>query len=151
MRRATRFGPALAALLLAACADYPRDISGTLDEIHVRGTLRVGFAAIQPEEKEIARAFVARLERATEARAVATTAPAEHLLAQLEDGNLDLVMGDFAADTPWLSDVAVIEPLSERREGQRTIGLAPVAANGENRWIVLLEREVRNVRDGAKR
>ena len=33
---------------------------------------------------------------------------------------------------------------SRRREGKHRLGLSPVAANGENRWVALLEREVRN-------
>lgn len=151
MGRALRSIAAAAVLTLAACANYPRDIAGTLDQVRESKTLRVGYTAIRPEDRRTAQAFVARLERVTGATAQAGDGPAEHQLARLEDGKLDLIVGDFADDTPWLSDVAVIEPLSERREGKRKIGLAAVAANGENRWIMLLEREVRDMREAGRR
>ena len=141
------------ALLVAAtgCSDYPRDIDGTLDRIRETGVLRVGAAALPPEDQALARAYLARLERATGARARVVSATPEYQIALLEDGRLDLVLGEFADDTPWLAEVAVVEPLSERVVGKRVVGLAPVAANGENRWIMLLEREVREMRGGAPR
>jgi len=149
MGRILRSATAAAILTLSACSNYPRDIGGTLDRIHRSDRLRVGLAAIRPEDRALAEAFVARLERATGATATATTAPAERQLGRLEQGKLDVVLGEFADDTPWLAEVAVIEPLTEHREGRRTLGLAAVAANGENAWVMLLEREVRDLRAGA--
>jgi hypothetical protein len=42
----------------------------------------------------------------------------------------------------------VIESLAERPLGERRVGLSPIARNGENRWIMLLEREARDLRAG---
>jgi len=131
-------------IFLASCGPYPRDIEGTLERIEERGTIHVGMAAMRQGEEPRARAYVARLERETGARAVVDSGPAELQLARLDQGALDIVLGDFAEDSPWMAEVAVIEPLVKRREGDRIIGLSPVAANGENRWIALLEREVRD-------
>ncbi|HYD08051.1 MAG TPA: hypothetical protein VEC60_20110 [Reyranella sp.] len=149
-KRAMRWWPIALVAAAAACADYPRDIDGTLDRIRESRVLRVG-ATLAPDDVDLAQDYVSRLERATGARATMSAGPAEQQIALLEAGELDLVIGDFAEDSPWLTEVAVIEPLNERVVGDRMVGLAPVAANGENRWIMLLEREVRNLRAGGKR
>jgi hypothetical protein len=104
----------------------------------------VGLAALTPRDEQSARRFIERLERATGAEATIERGPLERQLVRLEEGQLDLVIGELAEDTPWASPVAVIEPLGRRHEGKRRLGLSPVAANGENRWIALLEREVRD-------
>ena len=72
----------------------------------------------------------------------------QRLVPRLEAGELDLVIGEIAEDSPWRTEVSVIEPLSEHSLGERTIGLSPIARNGENRWVMLLEREVRDLRFG---
>jgi hypothetical protein len=41
--------------------------------------------------------------------------------------------------------VTIVEPLATRRSGKRTFELAPVVRNGENRWVALVEREVRDM------
>ena len=119
-------------------------MSGTLDRIEREKQFAVGFGALAPQDERAASDFVSRLERATGADATIERGPLERQLVRLEEGNLDLVIGEFAEDTPWAVPVAVIEPLGRRHEGKRRIHLAPVAANGENRWIALLEREVRD-------
>jgi hypothetical protein len=131
-------------VILAACGPYPRDVSGTLDAIEQHGRVRVGLADLRREDEPLARAFISRVERATGARADVDTGHLESQLARLEEGELDLVIGELAVDTPWAPAVAIVEPLRQRREGERVLGLSPVTANGENRWVALLEREVRD-------
>jgi hypothetical protein len=138
--------PILLCLVVAACGPYPRDASGTFDRIEQEQRIRIGVADLRPEDEELARAFIGRLERATDARAQVYTGHLEGQLARLEEGQLDLVIAELAEDTPWAPSVAIVEPLRQRREGKRVLALSPVAANGENRWVGLLEREVR---DGA--
>ena len=77
-----------------------------------------------------------------------SSAPTERLLSRLEEGELDLVVAEVATDSPWRRDVAVLEPLSRRRAGGRVLALSPVARNGENRWIGLLEVEARDMAAG---
>lgn len=146
-----RVWPSLLALGVCACSNYPRDIDGTFDRITDQHTIRVGYATLTPAQTALANGFVNRLESATGAHAMLTVGPGERQLALLEAGKLDLVLGEFAEDSPWLGDVALIEPLTRHRSGDRTLGLAPVAANGENRWIMLLERTVRQTRQGMPR
>ena len=136
--------PILLCLTLAACGPYPRDVSGTLDRIEREGRLRIGFADLSARDQATARRFVARLESATGARADIGLATMENQLGRLEDGELDLVIGEFREDTPLSETVTVIEPLKRRVRGVRTFGLSPVTVNGENRWIALVEREVRD-------
>ena len=135
-----------ACLALAACGPYPRDVSGTLDRIEQTDQFRVGFAELSREDEQMASAFVERLEQATEAEAEIDTGSLERQLARLEEGELDIVVGEFAAETPWATPVTILEPLSTRRVGTRTLDLSPAARNGENRWIALLEREIRDAR-----
>ena len=84
------------------------------------------------------------MSRETGARPELSTGAAEPLLLRLKQGALDLVVGPLAADSPWLDDVSIIEPLAERREGEEVVELSPIARNGENAWIMLLERAARD-------
>jgi len=138
-----------ALLLLSACGPYPRDIEGTFESVEKNGVVRVGLTEIAPADERATQNYLARIEAATGAKVRATFGPAERQLAALEAGDLDLVIGEFAEDTPWLDSVAVIEPIASRTVGDRRIGLAPVAANGENRWIGVLEKAVRDM-DAAR-
>jgi hypothetical protein len=144
-----RFSPFLLCLALVACGPYPDDISGTFDLVEQSGEVRVGLTELRPQDEQSARRFVARLERATGSKARFDRGPAESQLARLEEGDLDLVISEFAADTPWATSVAILEPLATRRSGKRRLELAPAARNGENRWIGLIEREVRDGQAGA--
>lgn len=138
----------LAALTLAGCGPYPRDIGGTYERIERTQALRVGLAELPASDGAAARAYVARLERVTGAKATVVSGPAERQLARLENGDLDLVIGEFAEDSPWVAEFAILEPLALRSTGRRRLGLSPVARNGENRWIGVLEREIRNSEAG---
>ena len=117
---------------------------GTLDAIERDGRLRVGFTELGADDRIAAQAFVERLEAATGATAAIDLAPMETQISRLEDGELDLLIGEFREDLPWTTQVAVLEPLSRRTVGKHRFGLSPVTANGENRWIALVERELRD-------
>jgi hypothetical protein len=105
--------------------------------------VRIGLTHLRPDDELAARRFLARIEHATGAEAALDRGLAESQLARLEEGNLDLVISEFAADSPWAGSVTIVEPLATRRSGKRTFELAPVVRNGENRWVALVEREVR--------
>jgi ABC-type phosphate/phosphonate transport system substrate-binding protein len=131
---------------LAGCDAYPRDMEGTLDKVESQKIVRVGLIASPSSatDRSAIASFLARLTRATGASPRIVAGSAEPLLLQLESDRLDLVIGEIAPDSPWITDVAVIEPLAVRSAGDRQIGLSPVARNGENRWIGLLERLARD-------
>ena len=108
--------------------------------------MRVGFTELHAGNEPAARRLVARVERATGARAELSGGPLERQLARLEEGELDLVIGELASDSPWRASVTIVEPLATRRVGARVVELAPAVRNGENRWVALVEREVRDGR-----
>jgi hypothetical protein len=139
------------AALLPACGAVPRDIDGTSERVRAAGIIRVGLIAgpATARDRALTGAYLGRLRRATGAAPRITSGAAEPLLAGLEAGGLDLVLGEIATDSPWASDVAVIEPLAERGIERRRIGLSPIARNGENQWIMLLEREARDMKAGG--
>ncbi len=137
----------LCSLALSACADYPRDIEAT--EQHVRSSHIVRVGMIEGDRRArhaiAIDEYLAGVERAVGARRVLTSGTAENLFAALDANELDLVVGEFASDTPWLTEVTIIEPIAERSEGSRSFQLSPVARNGENRWIMTLEKVARDL------
>lgn len=137
-------------LALAGCDSYPRDVEGTLDRIRTEKIMRVGLvASANAPSPAVVAAYLDRLRRATGASTRIVTGSAEPLLIGLDSGSLDVVIVEIMEDSPWMTEVAVIEPLAERSIGGRKVGVSPIARNGENRWIMLLEREVRDTRGGA--
>ncbi|MCW1432169.1 hypothetical protein [Novosphingobium sp. JCM 18896] len=130
--------------LLQGCSAYPRDIEGTSERIAQSHELHVGYGKLAPPLRARAERFVQAVAATCDARVVAEDGQSnEAMFALLDDNKLDLVMTEVAADSPWLSEVAVIEPLARRQIGNRELGLSAVARNGENRWIVRLESQVR--------
>jgi hypothetical protein len=137
---------ALSALLLAACSPIPRDPEGTLDRVRAERLFRVGFISSGDRRDGGGReqAFVRRVAAATGAWPVVREGAAEPLLLELEEGRLDLVIGMVSPKSPWMKDVAILRPLGET-SGESHLLLAPIARNGENAWIMLLEREARAI------
>lgn len=140
-----------AALALAGCDRLPKDPDGTLDRVRAERRFRVGLIATgdTPIGADRTRAFLGRLAAATGATPVLKEGAAEPLLIELEDGKLDLVVGPLSPESPWLSRVALLRPIGEAVAPQHLL-LTPIARNGENRWIMLLEREARAVAVGNR-
>lgn len=138
-------GMLAATLALSACGPFPDDLEGTSDRIDRTRVIRVGLTRLHPDDRPQADKFLSAVAKAKGARLDVTEGSAERALVALEAGHLDLVVGEFAHDSPWLADVALIEPISTRTVGNRRLGLAPVAASGENRWVALLEKTVRDL------
>jgi hypothetical protein len=139
----------LCALVVAAagCGRIPADPEGTLDRVKEGRTFRAGL--ISSGEDRVAEAqekkFLARVAAATGARPMLKEGASEPLLLELEEGELDLVIGPVDPDSPWKNRVAILHPIGETLEPPRLV-IVPIARNGENRWIMLLEREARAVR-----
>lgn len=140
----------LALAALGGCNSYPRDIEGTFGRVSETRQLRVGFGQIPADQRTLAERYVSRVAQDSGALVKAErSASNEALFARLEDGKLDLVVTEVALDSPWLTEVAVIEPLATRRLGKREIGLSAVARNGENRWVMRLEAAARDMAAGS--
>jgi hypothetical protein len=140
----------LALALLSGCDSYPRDIEGTSRRVADDHLLRVGYGTLDPTHRILAERYVARIAAANGARVEIHQGQSDEVLfASLDADHLDLVLTEVAKDSPWLTEVAVIEPLSRRRAGERELGLSAVARNGENRWVMQLEREARAMKGGG--
>lgn len=133
--------PILAALA-AACGPLPRDPENTLDRVRAERAFRVGLVA--GRAGSAGDRVVAAVARATGARPVAREGQLEPLLLALEAGRLDLVVGGrFDPDTPWATRVALGTPL-DRRDADGTQAFV-AARNGENAWIILVDRAAKRV------
>jgi hypothetical protein len=138
-------------LALGGCDAIPKDTSGTLERVRADHVLRVGIIAGSgtgtcPDQSG---PFLSAVGRATGAEPRMTTGPAEPLLNALRRGELDIVLGEVAHDSPWATDVSIIAPLARCPDG---VDYAAIARNGENRWVMLLEDAGRAVRgEGASR
>jgi len=130
---------------LGACSGLPRDQSGTLERIREEGVLRVGIVATAgpPLHADRLRALLDRAAAATGGRIETVTESAEPLLLMLEAGEIDLVAGGFDRSSPWSHRVHLLPPLASTQQGAFALETTAAARNGENAWIILLEREAR--------
>lgn len=90
------------------------------------------------------KAFLSALAAKTGARAQVQEGSTEAIIAGLEAGNFDLAFADLADDSPWINDVSFLYPFERHRLGERTLGFRSIARNGENQWIALLEKTLRD-------
>jgi hypothetical protein len=127
---------------LSACGSLPRDPDGTLDRVRAQHLVRVGLIADggDPVGDRESAAFLQRVGAATGARVALRKGASEPLLLDLNAGRLDLVIGTLSPDSPWASEVAILKPIAEPVAPQHLV-VTPIARNGENKWIMLLERE----------
>ena len=133
--------------LVTGCSSFPKDADGTLDRVAHDRVFRVGLIA-GDRTRDVAAPFVRAVEAESGARATIVEGAAEPLLLALEDGRIDLVLGETAKESPWQTEVAFLDPLHETPDEQK-LQLAPIARNGENAWIMLLERAGKKMRGGA--
>jgi ABC-type amino acid transport substrate-binding protein len=140
----------LTGLALSGCGSLPRDPDGTLDRVRAQHLVRVGVIADggDPAGDGESAAFLARVAQATGARVAVRQGASEPLLLDLQAGRLDLVIGTVSPDSPWVSEVAILKPVAEPVSPQHLV-VTPIARNGENKWIMLLERERDAVAGGA--
>lgn len=137
--------PLLALIMLTGCDALPKDPDGTLSKISREQRFTVGIVEGSPTLPMVSR-FLNEVEKRSHARATTSSGSAESLLAAVRKGDLDLVIGAFEGDSPWQDEVAFAPPLA--RSG--TMEIHAVARNGENRWIMLIERASRAVSAEAR-
>lgn len=137
----------LGVLLLAGCDVIPVDPNGTLDHVRASRVFRVGLiASAAPVGADRQALFLREVAAATGARPAIEIGASEPLLTKLEDGEVDVVVGEFAPNSPWAKQVTLLPLLGEQvslREGHVLVRAA--ARNGENAWISLLEAQARKV------
>ena len=105
--------------------------------------IRLGWVADAPAVAEVP-AVLRRIEQATGARTERRPGDSETLLGELEEGKIDLVYGRFADDSPWATKVHFGYPLGYRALPPKHVEAPRFAMrNGENGWIMRLERAVK--------
>lgn len=134
------------ALLFAGCDSFPRDPAHSLDDIHARGTIRVGAGQVLPPE---AMQLLQQVEKAAGAKAELQRGALEPLLDKLEAGEIDLVIAPFTKKTPWTTMRALSPPFRTEGQGERAIEWRAAMRSGENRWIFLVETSARKVARGG--
>ena len=138
----------LAAMLLMAsgCSDIPRDAAGTLDRVRQTGSLRVGMVSDTdrlPVEAESN--LIAQLAHETGSRPAITRGSTEILLPKIEKGELDIVVGRFAPESPWSTRVTFL-PAPEHMDAKKGEAASAVAVrNGENGWVTLIYKHTSNL------
>lgn len=128
---------------LAGCADMPRDAERTEAQVRESKAIRLGWVAGAPAEPAAER-VLAEIERATGSRRQVRQGDSETLLAELEEGRIDLVYGVFSMASPWVEKVHLGKALSWRAEPPTHVAAPRFAyRNGENGWIMRVERAVK--------
>ena len=146
----------LVSLTLAGCGlAVPTDPEGTLEKV-TGGTLRVGVtesiddevtwvrveqsgADVEPSgiEVDLVREFASELDATVEW----TEGNERQLAEQLKHGRLDLLIGGFADDTPWMTHGGLTQPYAETTDAFGTtlkhVMLVPL---GENAFLVELDQ-----------
>ncbi|MFJ4045686.1 transporter substrate-binding domain-containing protein [Microbacterium sp. NPDC089987] len=146
-RRMAGAGALLLLVALTGCGiQMPADPHGSIDRIE-GGTLRAGATEQPPwvdvhdageptgSEPELIEEFAAQMD----ARVEWTTGSEADLLAALERGELDLVVGGFLDDTPWTDRGAVTRPYTERSTKHGTQKHVMIVRMGENALLTELE------------
>jgi hypothetical protein len=137
----------LAIFALGSCGDFPKDPRSTLDRIRTERLFHVGLVSsgsngnVDPAAMQL----IGKIGGATQASPQLVRGETEVLLTDLEEGQLDLVIGDFEKKSPWAARVTFGPPLKTQWQGKSELQLKPAMRNGENAWIALIERETRNL------
>ena len=147
MRRLLASALLVPVLLLAGCGlQVPADPDGTLDRVS-GGTLHVGvsphegWAEIEGgqgvgREAELVEAFATSID----AEVDWVEGGEEHLMASLQRGELDLVIGGLTDATPWSTHAAITRPYLETTDDAgATVRHVMATPLGENAFLVALE------------
>ncbi|HUD94584.1 hypothetical protein, partial [Sphingobium sp.] len=105
----------------------------------------VGFASSDIADDPRAAALIKAIEAGTGAKATMVGGGGEGLLVRLEQGDADLVIGRFKADSPWQTEVAFGPALDTSGPPSDPVELKAAMRNGENRWIMTVEQASRSV------
>lgn len=136
-------------LLAAGCGlTIPADPEKTLERV-TGSTMRVGVSPNPPwtdisdagepsgTEVDLVREFAGSLQTQVEW----VVGGEQSLIAALERGELQLVIGGFTSETPWSEQAAITKAYAETKdpEGKRK-KLVMAAPMGENQFLLALEK-----------
>ncbi|WP_158297204.1 transglycosylase SLT domain-containing protein [Zhihengliuella sp. ISTPL4] len=131
---------------LAGCGAIPADVDGTVDRVQ-DGEIRVGITHNPPwtdttdpsgptgEEVRLVEEFAETLD----ATVVWTVDSEANLADRLHDHALDLAIGGFTDDTPWVDKAAMTVPFDDASTAGETKKHVMLTVLGENRFLTTLE------------
>ncbi|WP_028279961.1 ABC transporter substrate-binding protein [Arthrobacter sp. H5] len=139
----------LALVLLTGCGmAIPADPDGTLNEV-TDGILHVGVTAsgewveLRPggDPQGVEPALVQDFAKTLDAEIEWVQGSERELAEGLKLGELDLAVGGFADDTPWVTDAGMTLPYAETTDQRgNTIKHVMLTPLGENAFLLNLER-----------
>lgn len=129
----------LAAAILPACSDIPRDPERTESLVRETGVIRLGWVGGATAD-EAANVALGKLSARTGARIERHVGESDQVLRDLAEGKLDLVYGPFAKTSPWAKEVHFGSALGWRAKPPKQERVSRFAMrNGENGWVMLVE------------
>lgn len=141
------FAPVLILFLLGGCW-LPRDPEGTADRVE-GGTLDVGLLDDRDLDPPDATALAA-IAAEFSARPRLRHGDPHQLLAALERGDLDLLIGGIPASTPFADHAGLSAPFGEVRIGTRTEDRVLAVRKGENRFLLRINRSTAALRKAGE-
>lgn len=136
-------GWSVAALLsllipLAGC-EYPMDVEDTTQHVLQRASLHAGVVSSSANDADAREAARTIAERA-HAQVEFEEGPAEILMRELEKGELDIVVGDFAKNSPWKKRVTLSSTPEAKDPPKDEPVVRAALRHGENRWYMFIEK-----------
>lgn len=121
---------------IAGC-NLPKDPEGTSQAVE-GGVLRVG--ALTPELGEEDRAAIEAAASAFDAEAEIVEGAAHDLVARLEKGELQIVIGDLPVNTPFSSKVGLSRAFGTVTVGGKNEDRVLAVMKGENGFLTRIEK-----------
>lgn len=132
---------ALCALILSGCDEYPMDVEATTQNVLRNHTLHAGIVA-GSDDQEVG-VILQAVGRMANASIDSVTAQEGELLRELEQGGLDLVVGEFANGSPWSKRVTfTTSPVAKDPPKDKAVPRAALM-KGENRWFMFVENAMK--------
>lgn len=140
MRLPIAFAATSFAMALIGCDAVPRDPDSTTARLIAGEPVRAGLVGSSPNAAP-ARSLVERVGVSLGTRTQWQVGESEALLRNLEDGHLDVVVGEFGKKSPWMKRVSFSRTVGGAEPSDpNEPALRLARRNGENRWILLLDR-----------
>lgn len=136
----------MAAAAAGGCSTIPRDPGGTLERVRDSGVLRVGASPsegrviidghrVSGPEAELVSGFARSLGASVRWR----PGGEGELVAAMERGELDVLVGGLSATSPWVGTVSLTRPYAESSDHGQLLQHVMAVPLGENATLVALE------------
>lgn len=142
-----------ALLVIISCTPFPRDPQGTTSEVR-SGGLRVGISTNPPfvTSEEVPSGtevdLITEFARSLNSEIYWHPGNLEVLLKDLEEGDLDLVIGGINSETPWISrKIGITNPYMTYQDNEYVMAVR----QGENEFLINLEDFLYSHRQSAKK